>query len=706
MPVPADRESRSSLVAPARALTPGRIVALALIGLVVLGLAYVRFGGDSDAVSVPKGATAGDLILDRCTYETGNGSYEADCGTLVVPENRADPESRLIALPVTRIHARSDSPAEPIFRLQGGPGVTNMEFESASRFAGKHDVVLVGYRGVDGSSKLDCPEVTSAREHARDFLSETSFRADAAAFRACADRLQDAGVDLAGYTLPERVDDLDAARRALGYERIDLLSESAGTRTAMIYAWRYPECIHRSEMIGVNPPGNYLWDAKTTGEQIGRYAALCAENASCRSRTPDLAASLHSAYEHIPSRWWFLPIKEGNVELGAFFGLIHATTDGAGPLAAPWTIDTLLSADKGDGSGAWLLSLMTQVIFPRVQVWGDVAAVGRSDAAYARRFFATHANRGSVIGSPGTDFIWAGGRLLDAWPASPDESEHVHVQESKVETLLIGGRLDFATPPQKATRELLPHLPNGHEVVLPNLGHSDDFWTYQPEAGDRLIKTFFDSGRVDDSLYEAANVDFTPAFSHGAIAKIVLGVMLGLAALTVLSLLWMPLRVRRRGPFGRKASTALRSLYAPLLGLGGWFAGLLVVLTALPTASLLDERLALVSIGIPIALGTYWASTPGEGPHRSRIARFAATMAGAVVGAWLGFNVTSAAIGVLAPVLAIVGAAAGANLIVLALDVAWDRQVHDRFVETTVKETLEARPSPVDTHRARRASVA
>jgi hypothetical protein len=53
-----------------------------------------------------------------------------------------------------------------------------------------------------------------------------------------------------------------------------------------------------------------------------------------------------------------------------------------------------------------------------VQVWGDVAAVGRSDAAYARRFFAAHADRGSVIGSPGTDFLMAGGRLFDSWPVA------------------------------------------------------------------------------------------------------------------------------------------------------------------------------------------------------------------------------------------------------------------------------------------------
>src|SRR4029079_5133219 len=137
-----------------------------------------------------------------------------------------------IAVPVTRIRARSADPAEPVFRLQGGPGITNMVFARRSRFAAPHDVVLVGYRGVDGSSKLDCPEVTSAREQARGLLTEDAMRADAAAYKACAERFQDDGVELAGYTLPERVDDLDAARRALGYERVDLLSESAGTRTA------------------------------------------------------------------------------------------------------------------------------------------------------------------------------------------------------------------------------------------------------------------------------------------------------------------------------------------------------------------------------------------------------------------------------------------------------------------------------------------
>ena len=674
------------------AFGPARVVALALISLTALGLGYLHFGMREHPVSVPRGAHAGQLKLHPCRYATENGSYRGDCGTLVVRENRHDAHSRLIALPVTRIRARSDERGVPIFRLEGGPGLTNMDFADASRFADKHDVVLVGYRGVDGSSKLDCPEVTSTLEHARDLLSEESFRARGAAFTSCANRLERAGVDLAGYTLPERVDDFDAARRALGYKRVDLISESAGTRTAMIYTWRYPQRVHRSVMIGVNPPGRYLWDAKTTGQQIRRYAALCAKDTSCRSRTPDLAASLHLAYEQIPGRWWFLPIKRGNVKASAFFGLMNATTDGAGPLTGPMTIDTLLSVNTGDASGAWLLSLMGQLLFPSKQLWGDVAAVARSDAAYARHFFARHAGHGSVIGSPGTDLIWDGGLLLGSWPASPDENEYNHVQDSKVETLLIGGNLDFATPPQNATRQLLGHLPNGHQVVLSNLGHTDDIWAYQPAASKRLINRFLDSGRVDTSLYTRNRVDFRPSISQGHIAEIALATMILLAALTVFSLLWMALRVRRRGAFGRKASGTLRSVYALPLGLGGWCAGVLIVLTALPTVPLTDELLAALSVGVPIGLGTYLAWVNRDWNAETKATGFAATAGSALVAAWVGFNVTSAAFGLLAPLLAIVGAALGANLVLLALDIAWDRQERDRLA-ANANEPLKARPS-------------
>ena len=115
-----------------------------------------------------------------------------------------------------------------------------MQFSKASRYAADRDVVLVGYRGVDGSVRLDCPEVDSAMKHSTDFLGEKSLPRVRGRLPCVRERLTDEGFDLTRYGLAQQVDDLEAARKALGYDRIDLLSESAGTRTALIYAWRHP----------------------------------------------------------------------------------------------------------------------------------------------------------------------------------------------------------------------------------------------------------------------------------------------------------------------------------------------------------------------------------------------------------------------------------------------------------------------------------
>jgi pimeloyl-ACP methyl ester carboxylesterase len=668
---------------------PARIVALAVISLTVLGLAYLHFSGGDSAVSVPSGAHAGQLKLHPCHYATENGSYRADCGTLVVPENRHDAHSRLIALPVTRIRALSAQPGVPIFRLEGGPGLSNMKFKKASRFADDHDVVLVGYRGVDGSVRLDCPEVESALKHSTDFLGQKSFRAYGDAFRSCAHRLTADDVDLAGYGLAQQVDDLEAARIALGYKRIDLLSESAGTRTAMIYSWRHPKSIHRSVMIGVNPPGNFLWDAKTTDEQIRKYSALCSEDDSCRKRSDNLAASIRRAVADIPDHWFFLPIKKGNVRIASFYGLMESSSEAA-PLSAPITLSTLLSADHGDASGFWFQSLLADFAFPTSFVWGQIAAAGRADADTAKRHFSSGDHRSdSILGDPGTRFIWGGGELADAWPANASENQYDRVRTSKVNTLLIGGSLDFATPPQIATKELLPYLPNGHQVVLAGIGHTTSFWTQQPKAGSHLIKTFFDSGRVDDSLYKPTTVDFTPDVTQTALGKGIGGGMVGFALLTVLSLLWMAWRVHKRGRFGRKAGATLRSLYPIVLGLGGWFLGVMIVITAMPGTPLDDELLAAFSVGMPIGLCLYFAWLNRGWAAQTKAVGFAAGVGGALVGAWLGFHATE---GLLALITAIVGAAVGGNLSLLALDIAWDRQVRDRF-PANPRETLEARPS-------------
>ena len=648
-----------------RRLGFARVTGLVLIAILAFGLAYVKLASGGDKVTVPAGAKAGQLSLQPCRYGTEQGSYAADCGTLAVPENRAKPGSRLIGVRVIRIKARSAHPGAPIFRLEGGPGGTNMKFARASRLAENHDVVLVGYRGIDSSVRLDCPEVSSALERSDDFLAQKSFRAYTQAFRDCAARLQEDGVDLAGYTLPAQVDDLEAARRALGYGRVNLVSESAGTRLAMIYAWRYPGSINRSVLIAVNPPGHFLWDPKATDELIGRYSRLCAQDTGCSKGTDDLAASMRRTAAHMPTRFWGLPISAGNAKIGSFYGLMESTSESA-PLSAPMTLDSWSSAAHGDPSGLWFMSLMVRMAFPEAVVWGEVAAVSRADTWAADRYFGKGQHRmDSILGNAGTEFLYAGGGLTHAFPPAPDSGEYTRVQDSDVQTLLVNGTLDFATPAKFGVQELLPHLRNGQKVLLSETGHSGTFWTYEPKASTRLLTTYFDTGKVDTSLYTPAKVDFTPEVTHTALGKGFAATMMALPAIVLLSLLAMWRRSRKRGRIGRKASVLLRSVYTLILGLGGWFAGVIVVLVALPAVPLDDAVLGVLSIGVPIGVGIYLAWVDRTRPAQARRGGLSGALAGALAGAWLGFNAGS---GLMAVVTTIVGAALGANLVLIALD--------------------------------------
>src|SRR5450755_3486123 len=675
--------------ATARRNTWARIAALLVSVVLLTGLTYLRVSSSPETVSVSQGAHAGQLTMHPCTYPTENGSYRADCGTLVVPEDRADPRWRLIALPVTRILARSSHPLAPIFHLNGGPGTTNMTFPQASRLAAQHDVVMVGYPGVDGSSVLNYPEVTSALHSSADFLGKASLSAYSHAFASCAQRLERSGVDLAGYTLAEQADDIGAARVALGYQRIDLVSESAGTRLAMIYQWRYPNSVDRSAMVGVNPPGNFLYSGAETDQGIERYSALCAQQPACRARTANLAASMQHTAANMPSRWYFLPIKPGNVLVGTFLGLTDETSGGGGVLAGPNTLDSWISAAHGDPSGFWLLSEMAGLILPTSFVWGEFASIGMADAQPAARYFSSGADRGSIIGNPFTEFLWGAGGLAD-WPANPGENQYTSVQNSNVPTLLVGGPLDFETPAQNATKELLPHLPNGHQVILSGLGHADDFDAYEPSASTQLLTTFYATGQVDTSRYTPNVVSFATPQSQAAIAKDILAFMIGFALLAVIWLVVLAIRIRRRGGTGRKTGAWIRSAGPIVFGLGGWFLGELLVLRFWPSRALPDQLLSVVSVAVPIWLGVYagWVCT--DTPKAMRAKGIVAAAVGAVVGAALGFHAVS---GLIALITAIIGAAVVSNLSLLVLDI-WTERAASRgtaapAVDLSETESLE-----------------
>ena len=184
--------------------------------------------------------------------------------------------------------------------------------------------------------------------------------------------------------------------------------------------------------------------------------------------------------------------------------------------------------------------------------------------AYARRYFAAPRGRGSILGAPGTDFLWAGGRLIDAWPANPDENEYAACGTRTCRRCSIGGDLDLATPPQTRDARAAaapPERPPGRPARARPHGRLLEL----PARRRPPPRQHLPRQRPGRHLALHAEPRSTSSvFPQTTIAKIVLAVLLGFAALTVLSLLslcaaypqpWRTRRQdRRRDPVARTRS--------------------------------------------------------------------------------------------------------------------------------------------------------
>jgi pimeloyl-ACP methyl ester carboxylesterase len=508
------------------------------LAAMVLTLILAACGGSATVLTVPAGAKPGELTLAPCRFNAEGGEYAADCGTLVVPENRAKADSRLIALPVIRVRATANHPAEPIFWLAGGPGQDNMKHKPPAWLLANHDSVLVGYRGVNGSSVLNCPEydrVLRGKSVGGDALSPGSLANTAEAMAACAARLQAAGVDLDGYTTPEVVEDLEAARTALGYARVNLLSGSYGTRVAQVYAYLHPDRLYRSVMYAAVVPGGIVMEPERLDAQLRHYASICAKDAACSARTPDLAETIRRVAHNMPRRWLGVPIDPGNVKIITFQLLYSRST-------APLVFDAYLAAERGDPSGLALMSL-AGLASPGI-TWGAFFSKAYSmDYDPARDYVTDMDPPGSIVGSPYSLGILSTAR---AWPVKPIPAELRQVHPSDVETLLINGSVDIAAPAERATEELLPSLSKGQRVILAEMSHSDlPGLDIQPQATERLITSFYDTGVADDSLYTYAPIDFRVSWGYPTLAKLGLGVLLLIIAV-IAGVIWLMLRRLKR----------------------------------------------------------------------------------------------------------------------------------------------------------------
>ena len=429
----------------------------------------------------------------------------------------------------------------------GGPGGSNLTWTPPAWLLEKHDVVLVGYRGVEGTVVLSCPEVARLLKInlGKDIWSEQTYKEYGTAAKQCAVDLQKTGVDLSGYTIPGVVEDMEAARKALGYGPINLFSESYGTRVAQIYAYLHPDSLHRLVLIAVNTPGHFIFNRAVYDEMLGQISKLCAQDAACSSRTSDLAQTMHTVTHNMPKRWLFFNIDSDTVRLFTQFMLF------SNPNMAT-AFNSYLAAAEGDPSGLAMANLMLPMLFPTDQlIYGEYFNVGGTTEIEKYGGIESINLGNSILGAPLSEMIWP---MVVAWPIEQIDKDLREFQESDVEMLLVNGTMDFSTPPT-ALDEARPYFHKAQMVLLPGFSHVDDEYTLQPKAFERLITSYYDTGVGDDSLYVYQPLSFKPSMSLPVIAKLLVAAMVLVPALLILGIGLVVRRIRRRRAMQGSAGT-------------------------------------------------------------------------------------------------------------------------------------------------------
>jgi pimeloyl-ACP methyl ester carboxylesterase len=389
--------------------------------------------------------------------------------------------------------------------------------------------VIVGYRGADGSSVLHCPEVNAALDTEEDVLSDDYLKVIGRAWEECHQRITTSGVDLNSYTMLDVIEDIEQVRKTLGFEKINLLSASYGTRVAYLYGLKHPNSLHRTIMIGATPPGHFGWEPEVIDSQIEHYARLCASDINCSRRTSDLTKTMKNVIKNMPDSWLAFDINKSKVKLATFISLYHRNE-------AAKVFDAYIAAENGDPSGLALLTLAYDYAMPNSVIWGDFAAKSYSADFDSKRQYAKEMDpTDSVMGSPLGKLTW-GSLELSNWPMEMMPEQYRYTRESNVETLVLSGSVDVSTPAEWASKELAPHLKRGKHIILAELGHRRDIYNINPEVTQQLITNYLLTGTVDESKVTYTPMNFESSWGWPDMAKFGMSAI-SITALTLLIVL-------------------------------------------------------------------------------------------------------------------------------------------------------------------------
>jgi pimeloyl-ACP methyl ester carboxylesterase len=443
---------------------------------------------------------AGELKLEPYVFEAaGKEKVDAELGSLFVPENRHNPQSRLIELAFVRFKSTSANPGPPIIYLAGGPGGSGIAAARGTRFplfqAMREigDVIALDQRGT-GMSKpnLVCRErlqLPLEKAHLREAVLE-EFRRQG---RACAQSWRAQGVDLLGYSTNESADDLEDLRKALGAPKLSLWAISYGTHLALATLRRHEKNIHRVILAGVEGPAHTIKLPSQVQQHLVTLDRLVKADPELSKEIPDLLGLMKTVLDRLEKEPAVVeltvveqtdPATQQKIKVTiskAMLQLLTTNLFGGGEASLPRHYYRLAKGDFSGVAQVWwgqlrLPSNIGSAMSAMMDCYSGISPQRRQQIAKE----AKETLLGDIMDFPFPD-------VCDAW-GNPDLGEAFRAPvKSQVPALFISGTLDVRTPVSNA-EEVRRGFRTSTHLIIDGAVHSDPLFLSSPKIKDVMLE--------------------------------------------------------------------------------------------------------------------------------------------------------------------------------------------------------------------------
>jgi pimeloyl-ACP methyl ester carboxylesterase len=220
----------------------------------------------------------------------------AQCGQLIVPENRHKQNGKAISISVAIIPSITQPPKhDPVFYITGGPGgdaMGEVEFVVPTLNQDQNLIVLSQRGTLDAKPSLLCPEIEAfdAKAVSLVYDAPSTGALHVAATKACHDRFVSEGIDLSAYNTLENIGDFVDLRKVLKVPKWSIFGTSYGTYVALLLMRLHPEDLVSVTIDSISPPSvaGLGWPWSSAGEGFSNLFNACAAQPFCASKYGDV----------------------------------------------------------------------------------------------------------------------------------------------------------------------------------------------------------------------------------------------------------------------------------------------------------------------------------------------------------------------------------------------------------------------------------